>query len=222
MELAWPSAEPGPASRIIRPRKSAATSHRRRCRTGPRRCSAPSSTAPSTARNGPSSRSSTASASSPASTAGDLTLLSRNDKPQEARFPEIAEGLRAALSGPAIVDGEVVCLDESGKTSFRSLQQRFHLDDPAEIRRRMEEHPAFVYLFDLLYLDRYDLARLPLSRRREVLREAVAWSDRVRLTESEARPGASRAGAGRARRAKRGSSASGSTAPTSRAGATPG
>ena len=51
----------------------------------------------------------------------------------------------------------------------------------------MEEHPAFLYLFDILYLDRYDLGRLPLSRRREVLREAVAWSDRVRLTES--RPG---------------------------------
>ena len=42
----------------------------------------------------------------------DLTLLSRNNKPQEARFPEIAEALRAALSRPAIVDGEVVCLDE--------------------------------------------------------------------------------------------------------------
>ena len=37
----------------------------------------------------------------------DLTLVSRNNKPQEARFPEIAGGLRAALSGPAIVDGEL-------------------------------------------------------------------------------------------------------------------
>ena len=115
----------------------------------------------------------------------NLTLLSRNARPQEARFPEIAEGLRAALSRPAIVDGEVVCLDESGKTSFRALQQRFHLDDPAEIRRRMEEHPAFFYLFDILYLDGADLRRRPLSGRREVLRDAVAWSDRVRLAESE-------------------------------------
>src|SRR4051812_34721864 len=62
----------------------------------------------------------------------DLTLLSRNGKPQEARFPEIAEGLREALARPAILDGEVVCLDENGKTSFRSLQQRFHLEDPEE------------------------------------------------------------------------------------------
>jgi bifunctional non-homologous end joining protein LigD len=117
----------------------------------------------------------------------DLTLLSRNNKPQEARFPEIAEGLRAALTRPAIVDGEVVCLDESGKTSFRSLQQRFHLDDSAEIRRRMEKHPAYFYVFDILYLDVTNLSREPLATRRERLSTAVVWSDRVRLTES--RPG---------------------------------
>src|SRR3954452_17721805 len=52
-------------------------------------------------------------------------LLSRNGKPQEARFPEIADALRAALKVPAVVDGEVVCLDPDGKTSFRALQQRF-------------------------------------------------------------------------------------------------
>src|SRR3954449_129450 len=60
-----------------------------------------------------------------------LTLLSRNNKPQESRFPEIVGGLRRALRTPAIIDGEIVCLDESGKTSFRELQQRFHLDDAA-------------------------------------------------------------------------------------------
>src|SRR3954466_120375 len=46
-----------------------------------------------------------------------LTLPSRNNKPQESRFPEIARGLRDSLRHPAIVDGEVVCLDEQGKTS---------------------------------------------------------------------------------------------------------
>ncbi|MDB5352181.1 MAG: ykoU [Planctomycetota bacterium] len=115
----------------------------------------------------------------------DLTLLSRNNKPQEARFPEIAEGLRAALPRPAIVDGEVVCLDETGKMSFRSLQQRFHLDDPAEIVCRTEKHPTFIYLFDILYFDGNDVTREPLSRRQKILRGEVAWSDRVRLMEAE-------------------------------------
>ena len=74
----------------------------------------------------------------------EVTLLSRNNKPQELRFPEIAEAIRESLHQPAIVDGEVVCFDAEGRTSFRELQQRFHLDNPAEIRRRMERHPAFI------------------------------------------------------------------------------
>ncbi len=113
----------------------------------------------------------------------DVTLLSRNNKPQEARFPEIAEGIRASLDRPAIVDGEVVCFDEHGRSSFRALQQRFHLEDAEEIRRRMAKHPAFVYLFDILHLDGRDLTRLPLEERKALLDEAVTWSDRVRRTE---------------------------------------
>ncbi len=112
----------------------------------------------------------------------DVTLLSRNNKPQELRFPEIAEAIRASLDRPAIVDGEVVCFDEKGHTSFRELQQRFHLDDPAEIRRRMERHPAFMYVFDILYLDGHDLTGLPLEARKDWLDRAVTWSDRVRRT----------------------------------------
>src|SRR5436305_10738829 len=46
-----------------------------------------------------------------------LTLLSRNDKPQEVMFPDVAEALRAALDRPAVLDGEVVCFDDAGKTS---------------------------------------------------------------------------------------------------------
>ena len=113
-----------------------------------------------------------------------LTLLSRNNKPQEARFPEIVGGLRRALDAAAIIDGEIVCLDESGKASFRELQQRFHLDDAAEIRRRMEKHPAYLFAFDILHLGRFDVTRLPLSRRRDLLRETVIPSDRIRITES--------------------------------------
>src|SRR5262245_27304795 len=53
----------------------------------------------------------------------NLTLLSRNDKPQEAMFPDAATALRAALPRPAVADGEIVCFDADGRTSFRALQQ---------------------------------------------------------------------------------------------------
>src|SRR4051812_32695686 len=108
---------------------------------------------------------------------GDLTLLSRNDRPQEAIFPDVAQALRAALAKPTVADGEVVCFDDQGRTSFRALQQRFHLIDPAEIRARAEKFPAFVFLFDLLWLDGRDLTDEPLAERKRLLREAVRWSE---------------------------------------------
>jgi bifunctional non-homologous end joining protein LigD len=119
----------------------------------------------------------------------DLALLSRNGRPQESLFPDVAAALRAALTRPAVLDGEVVCFDGKGRTSFRALQQLFHLLDPAEVRARAERFPASVFLFDLLWLDGADLTGRPLVERKRLLREAVAWSERVRWTEYRAGQG---------------------------------
>jgi bifunctional non-homologous end joining protein LigD len=118
-----------------------------------------------------------------------LTLISRNEKPQEGAFPDVASELREALARPAVLDGEIVCFDEEGRTSFRALQQRFHLLDPAEIRERARHYPASIFLFDLLWLDGRDLTGEPLSERKRLLRGAVRWSNRVRWTESRERQG---------------------------------
>jgi bifunctional non-homologous end joining protein LigD len=111
------------------------------------------------------------------------TIISRNDKPQDLQFPDIVEGLEDTLSRPAILDGEVVCLDEHGRSSFRALQQRFHLKNEAEIRSRARDYPAYLYVFDLLHHDGKDLRPLPLSRRKRLLKKAVRWSDRIRWTQ---------------------------------------
>src|SRR3954447_5957119 len=113
----------------------------------------------------------------------DLRLLSRNDKPQEGMFPDVAAALGSALSRAAVLDGEVVCFDEAGRTSFRALQQRFHLIDPAEIAARGETYPASILLFDLLLVDGRDLTGRPLVERKGLLRGVVRWSERVRWTE---------------------------------------
>ncbi len=111
-----------------------------------------------------------------------LTLLSRNEQEQNLQFPDIVAALQANLRYPAVVDGEVVCFDAQGRTSFRVLQQRFHLKDAAEVQQRMQEYPAFLYLFDILYVDHYDVTGLPLEKRKELLREAVDWSEHIRWT----------------------------------------
>src|SRR5438270_5200557 len=69
----------------------------------------------------------------------DWSLISRNGKEQDFQFPEIKEGLRKAVRQPILIDGEIVCLDEEGQSSFRKLQQRFHVLDSEVVRERMKE-----------------------------------------------------------------------------------
>jgi len=115
----------------------------------------------------------------------NLTLLSRHAASQNFQFPDVVAALRDSLTRPVILDGEVVCLDEHGRSSFQSLQQRFHLTDAREVERRMQRHPAYFYVFDLLYVDSYDVMKLPLKARKALLPEVIHWSDPIRRTEYE-------------------------------------
>jgi len=111
-----------------------------------------------------------------------VTLRSRNDKSQDFQFPDVVEALRKGLSRPALLDGEIVCLDERGQSSFRALQQRFHLTDAGVVAERVKQYPAYLHVFDLLYYDRYDARPLPLRERKRLLKKAVKWSSRIRWT----------------------------------------
>jgi bifunctional non-homologous end joining protein LigD len=113
-----------------------------------------------------------------------LTLLSRNDKPQDFQFPEIVEALTRSLKAPAILDGEIVCFDEHGRPSFRELQQRFHITNAQTVRLRMAKHPASIYLFDILAFDDEDLRDQPLTKRKQLLRRAISrWRSPLFWTE---------------------------------------
>jgi len=118
-----------------------------------------------------------------------VQLLSRYGHDDTLWFPEIPRALKASLSKPALVDGEIVSLDQNGRSVFRLLQQRFHLRDQEEIARRAKQFPAYFYLFDLVYAGCHDIRSLALIERKELLREAVKWSDRIRWTEFSSRNG---------------------------------
>jgi len=121
-----------------------------------------------------------------------IVMLSRNDLPQETAFPEIVTGLKRSLSKPAILDGEIVCFDEHGQASFRKLQQRFHLSDPAVVNERARRYPAVLYLFDILYWDRYDVRDLPLRERKRLLKSAIKpWRKPVLWTDATSGKGVS-------------------------------
>ncbi|HWC10400.1 MAG TPA: non-homologous end-joining DNA ligase [Acidimicrobiales bacterium] len=85
------------------------------------------------------------------------------------RYPELA-GLGAALGGrSAILDGEIVAIDDRGRPSFQLLQQRMHVASAIEARRRMASVPVAWLGFDVLALDGRSTLELPYTERRALL-----------------------------------------------------
>lgn len=85
---------------------------------------------------------------------GKLRLLTRNGNDMTARFPELA-GLGKSVNTDALLDGEIVALDERGRPSFQLLQQQ-------------HQQPATVVyiLFDVLHLGSEALLGQPYTERR--------------------------------------------------------
>jgi bifunctional non-homologous end joining protein LigD len=92
--------------------------------------------------------------------AAKISLVSRNGNEMRTRFPEVAEALKDFPADECVIDGEVVALDEKGRSSFQLLQGL-----------EMEGHkaPIVFYVFDLMQLNGRSLTGLPLTARKEVL-----------------------------------------------------
>ena len=87
-------------------------------------------------------------------------LISRNENELRARFSEIADAIKQLPIKECVIDGEVVALDEEGRSSFQLLQAL-----------EMEGHKAPVrfYVFDLLQLNGKSLLKLPVEQRKQTL-----------------------------------------------------
>lgn len=114
------------------------------------------------------------------SDAAGLRVCSRRGEDTTHRYPEL-NAMAGALAGrEAVLDGEVVALDESGRPSFQTLQRRMGLSRPETIRRRAEEIPVTYVAFDLLAIDGQSLLAEPYHRRRDRLTELELQGDHWR------------------------------------------
>lgn len=97
-------------------------------------------------------------------------IWSRNGHDKTGQFPGIVTALEKAgprLTAPAVLDGEIVALDENGRPAgFQQLQGRIHVTTPRDIERLDRAQPTALILFDLLKDGGTDLCRLPLVARR--------------------------------------------------------
>jgi bifunctional non-homologous end joining protein LigD len=99
---------------------------------------------------------------------GDVVnIWSRNKIKQNNVFPELVAALRQYPSN-FILDCEVVAF-EGNKTSFEKIALRMHVQNPAP--KLIRQVPIVAYVFDLLYLNNYNLSSLPLMIRKKILQE---------------------------------------------------
>jgi bifunctional non-homologous end joining protein LigD len=103
-----------------------------------------------------------------AETGDQPRLYSRNGLSFSEDYPEIYEAI-TAIKHTAVLDGEIVALDEEGKPSFQLLQ---HYHNTAV--------PLVYYVFDCLSVNGQSIAHLPLTERKEMLQQLLPKSDHIK------------------------------------------
>jgi bifunctional non-homologous end joining protein LigD len=97
-------------------------------------------------------------------------LKSRNDLSLSSTYPEIAMAAESLPVDQVILDGEVVSLAK-GSSSFEKLQTRMGVKNPSP--ELIKKTKIYIYVFDILYLDGYDVTHLPLLERKNILKAIV-------------------------------------------------
>lgn len=113
-----------------------------------------------------------------------LRLISRNQNDLTKAYPELQEIPGHIKARTAILDGEIVALDGEGRPSFGLMQQRTGVGEGGRrIRRTRDDIPIAYYVFDLLYLDGYDLMQADLEQRKQILASIVTSNDLLRYSD---------------------------------------
>ncbi|WP_167140675.1 ATP-dependent DNA ligase [Diaminobutyricimonas sp. TR449] len=109
-----------------------------------------------------------------------VRLISRNGNDVTNGYPELAE-LADRVSGPAVLDGEIVALNSRGVPDFGRLQQRMNLVKPADIRDAATRVPVQLMLFDVLETGGESLVKDSYDERRDALERVVSPGGRVHI-----------------------------------------
>src|SRR5437762_1581049 len=93
---------------------------------------------------------------------GKVSLQTRAGRTVDAEYPQLQDIGRLVNARQAVLDGEVVVLDDEGRPSFQLLQNR-----------GKEPRPMQYVVFDIVYVDGQRLFKVPLEDRKRLLRDVV-------------------------------------------------
>jgi bifunctional non-homologous end joining protein LigD len=112
-----------------------------------------------------------------------VRITSRTGNSCERQYPELSVIGHQISAKQAILDGEIAVLDKNGVSSFGLIQPRIAVADPNSVAHLARRTPVTLFVFDLLYLDGYDLRGVPLIERKRVLRSILQPSGVMRYSE---------------------------------------
>jgi bifunctional non-homologous end joining protein LigD len=100
---------------------------------------------------------------------GRIRYLSRNSIDITVRYPELSEVRKQVKADSFVLDGEIVAFDDEGRPNFQRLQSRIGLVKSSDIEKMSRKYPVVFYIFDLLYLNGFNLMNVPLIERKRLL-----------------------------------------------------
>lgn len=103
---------------------------------------------------------------------GKVQLISRGGKNYTNKYPLVVDALRS-FKHDVIFDGEMVVFDEEGKPNFNGVQLY-----------NGHNTPISYYVFDVLYIDGYDVRKLPLTTRKNILQLLVKGNKIIKFSDS--------------------------------------
>jgi bifunctional non-homologous end joining protein LigD len=118
---------------------------------------------------------------------GEVRLRSRAGNEVTHQYPELASLPQHLNVKQAILDGEIVVLDENGRSEFERMQQRMNVQRPSP--DLLSRYPVTYFLFDLVYCDGYDLRDVPLLGRKNFLRRILYPSREFRFSDHQLEKG---------------------------------
>ncbi len=114
----------------------------------------------------------------------EVRLQSRSGLRCDRQYPELAVIHHQIAGRSAVLDGEIAVLDEKGVSQFHLIQSRIANSDPNSVAHLTRSTPVVYFLFDLLYLDGFDLRQVDLAKRRELLEAVVTPGPVLRVSEA--------------------------------------
>ena len=116
---------------------------------------------------------------------GKVHLISRNNKGMNDEYPELVKAFEEQAADNFIIDGEIVALDKKGVSDFELLQGRINLREQKKIEAKQKDIKIYYRIFDIMYVDGYDIRKLPLHARKEILKKLLNYNKILSYTQHE-------------------------------------